>query len=78
MWKPSQDYEAGSLNAAVELYENPQGVLHIIFPWVKYEGNMFIKKSVTPKHMESVIKDALKSGWKPTEDKNFQIICEKS
>jgi hypothetical protein len=75
-WKISDGYEAGTLNAAVELYENPQSVLHIIFPWVKYEGHMFVAESVTPKHIEFVIRKALKEGWQPKENKNIQVLQE--
>lgn len=80
-WKPSyaQECEDANLNAAAELYENPQSVLHIAFPWARY-NEIFgtAVKPVTPKYIESVIKDALKSGWKPTDVKNFHVICEKS
>lgn len=65
------------MSTAVELYDNPQSVLQITFPWIPkkdfwdwYE----IPAIITPKIIANCIKSALSQGWKPTEKgKTFQF-----
>jgi hypothetical protein len=67
------------LTSSVELYENPQSVLSINFPFVK-ETPFFLNSDfvVKPKTIESCIKTALSQGWKPNEKgKTFQLNWKK-
>jgi len=80
-WKPTYDQDCHDhcLCAAVELYENPQNVLHIAFSWARYNKLYppFELEPVTPKHIEAAVKDALKEGWSPTGTGNFQVVHNK-
>ena len=78
-WRVRKNYrrvgEEPSLLAAVELDENPQGVLSIRFPLAKYYDDWYLgaKKAVSPKHIEECIKNAVGNGWKPDDNENHKI-----
>ena len=76
-WKPSYSQAIGETNltAAIELYENPQSILSITFPWVRYDAWIgAAEHPITPKLIENCVLNALVQGWKPDQkDKAFKI-----
>ena len=80
-WKPtySQSTCNSNLMAAVELYENPQNILSIEFPWIRYDAWIGVaEQPVTPSIIETCIKNALNQGWNPAEkSKTFKFNYEK-
>jgi hypothetical protein len=79
-WKPtdSQAVCDSNMTAAIEFYENPQSVLSVEFPWVRYDAWFGVaEQPITPKIIEICIKNALAQGWKPNEKgKTFVIKHE--
>ncbi len=76
-WKPSyaQECEGSNFTTAVELFEEPKSVLHITFPWVRYDAYFGVaEKSVTPKLIEQCIKNALQEGWQPNKNGVFELV----
>lgn len=80
-WKPSYGQGIGesNLTAAIELYENPQSPLIITFPWLRPDSWVGkTKESVTPKDIETCVKNALSQGWKPNvKGKIFNFTYKK-
>ena len=74
-----QEIGESNLTASVELYRNPQNTLSITFPWLRLDtwfGSL--EEPVTPKLIETVIKNAIYQGWNPVEKgKTFKINYEK-
>ena len=64
----TQDCQEGKMSAAVELKANPGTTLQIEFPYLRPDSAFSSAPfSVTPKIIESCIKNALVNGWQPNE-----------
>ena len=65
--KPTYSQALGSkMTVAVELYNNPRSVLSITFPWMRCDNWLnYPVISVTPRDIETCIKNALRNGWHP-------------
>ena len=81
-WKPTiptQDYFLSGLLAAVELYDDPQSVLYVGCTWSSYKHYPALEvEPVTPKQIESAIRNALKAGWQPERKGYFHLIQGKN
>jgi len=61
----------------VELYEKPQSILSIHFPWVRYDSWFgMAKPPVTPKYIKESVRNALNEGWQPDRSEIFKITHE--
>lgn len=64
----TQDFQEGEMRAAIELSEGKGTTLIVSFPYARPDASLKSKIfSVTPKVIESCIKQAIKQGWEPNQ-----------
>jgi len=77
-WKPSistQDCFSAGLTAAVELYDEPRGVLMICFTHSSYKHYPSMQiEPVTPTHVKTAIETAIEKGWIPADKGSFDLL----